>query len=260
MKIRKSEIELKHPHTCRWCGKNKKVVRAHVMPKWMFRGMQGQHKGLMLIRSGESFNATSVNGAPIDKKLTCKGCDEDIGEWEDTLKRLFVDDLELVSASKATQLGTKARIIKMTARAGEVEKALLSILWKASASKLDTFNNFSLGEQEEMVLQYLKGDRRLKVLALIEKVGNSEIAAFDRPNSLAFFPRIRAQGHYEFCFDKFLINVAIGSSAIRDVGLIARTRKFAKENIVIIEEDFWQSTYALRLAETAREYHHSLAG
>ena len=140
--------------TCKLCGLNNKLIKAHIIPASFFRPLRSGQKPPLLIRAGDY-----VKRAPTgvyDKTILCENCEPKFGIWDDYAQNLLIQNFQ------------NARIVE---RDGDVygyvfdgfdydklKLFFISILWRASISSLKFYNGVELNVFEDVAKDHIKNN------------------------------------------------------------------------------------------------------
>ncbi len=132
---------------CYLCNLEKPLIEAHIIPKWAYKYLypeDGNKKSLILV----SKTAKPIK-RPIgsyDPKILCADCDNFIGVYDGYAKIILIDS-PLEQKDKYSVIKNVNRI-KFTL-------FVLSVIWRASISKLPENNRIKLGPYEEKLRDIL---------------------------------------------------------------------------------------------------------
>lgn len=130
------------------CLKNKKLVKAHIIPAGFYRYMKSDSRPLE-IRSnitGEYKRRSHVG--IYDNTILCGECEELFQKYDDYAQRLLLPDpkeAEYILNAKGEEEGCKLNNVNYN----YLKLFFLSILWKASVSTRKEFSKVSAGPFEE---------------------------------------------------------------------------------------------------------------
>jgi hypothetical protein len=138
---------------CKFCGNDKKLMKAHIIPEGFFRRLRRSPESLKLItnRAGEY-----EKDAPIgvyDKGIVCSDCERIWATW-DAYAQLLLAERPL--NSQVRYRGGKA--IAYIIREFDYDKLKLffiSMLWRASVSTQPFFSKIELGDMERIARQHV---------------------------------------------------------------------------------------------------------
>ncbi|MFW6275503.1 MAG: hypothetical protein ACOC2M_02605 [bacterium] len=135
--------------TCKLCQTQKKLAKAHIIPKSIITLLKADENPLQIMYSNpRAFSKKSQIG-PYDKNILCVKCDNFLGSYDDYGQKFFsktIDDYPI------KVLGPNARFIEAKNFSyNKVKMFLLSILWRASVANLDVFSAVNLGPYEDII-------------------------------------------------------------------------------------------------------------
>jgi len=131
---------------CRLCLQHKKLVKAHIIPKWVFKNLYPNPKNidarLIMVDTKTLYSKRKPIGI-YDNSILCEKCDGKIGKYDEYAKKIFLDSqlMNHPSLEKA-YLTQQVDILK-------IQLFLISLLWRASISNLREFKKINLGNYEE---------------------------------------------------------------------------------------------------------------
>lgn len=142
---------------CKFCGKEKKLIKAHIIPKKFYLGLKEDRFLLMNSREG-TCKFQQMGG--YDSTILCADCDNHIlGEFDkEGYKVLFSD----FSKYEFVELQPDYKIYLIDNTKFDYHKLrnfFISILWRASVSNLEQWSNINLGGYEKKAFEILKGKK-----------------------------------------------------------------------------------------------------
>ena len=147
---------------CRFCGQEKKLIKAHIIPKKFYLGIKKDKCLCINSKTGE-YIIQQQGG--YDSNILCGDCDNHIlGEFDKEGYRILLGDF---SKYKYMQLHPQYRIYQLDNTEfdyNKLRKFFISILWRASISKLEEWSNINLGGYEKKAFEILKGKREYDAL------------------------------------------------------------------------------------------------
>lgn len=142
---------------CKFCGQEKKLIDAHIIPKNFY---VERKKDRYLCINSRTCNYTIQQKGGYDSNILCADCDNHIlGEFDKEGYRILFGDF---SKYKYMQLHPQYKIYQLDNTEfdyGKLRKFFISILWRASISKLEEWSNINLGGYEKKAFEILKGKR-----------------------------------------------------------------------------------------------------
>lgn len=135
---------------CKYCGQDKKLCEAHIIPKFFYKKMHNnmQNPRLEIMKLGEKRPLISRIGL-YDNNILCSDCDNKLGYY-DTYAANFFRNIENISSSRQI-----ANDIYVSVISGcdynylKLKKFFISLIYRASISQLKEFENVYLGEVYE---------------------------------------------------------------------------------------------------------------
>lgn len=154
---------------CKFCGQEKKLIGAHIIPKHFYLNYKNEDYKLL-----DPFNCkcNAQQSGAKDKTILCSDCDNKIiGKFDDEgykvlLQKIpqnlvYQDFYQKIYALKPEEYDYE-----------NLRKFFISILWRASISQLKEFKEINLGPYEDKALEILKDekiyDKLFKILILKE--------------------------------------------------------------------------------------------
>ena len=147
---------------CKFCGQEKKLIKAHIIPKKFYLGIKEDR--CVSINSKTGRYAFQQQGG-YDSNILCADCDNHIlGEFDKEGYRILFGDF---SKYKYVQVHPQYKIYQIDNDNFDyvkLRKFFISILWRASVSKLEEWSNINLGSYEKKAYEILKGEREYNEL------------------------------------------------------------------------------------------------
>ena len=148
---------------CKLCRKEKKLIEAHIIPKFMYKKMKDENHSFYDITYNLDTKETKskkTQKEDYDKNILCSDCDNGIigGIYENYAKEaLYGENLNPEIAPKCENFmnpndGTEYSICKNIDYT-KMKLFLLSLLWRASISARPTFNQVSIGIKHEEIIR-----------------------------------------------------------------------------------------------------------
>lgn len=140
---------------CCLCLLERKLIDAHIIPKFFFRYLYPNEKiegkPLLLVNSsGGRFLSSRIG--PYDKNILCQECDNKIGEYDDYAKKIFIDKWP------TTNTNDDRVIILQNIDYKRLKLFLLSLLWRASISGHDIFSKVNIGPFEDVLRDMIRNN------------------------------------------------------------------------------------------------------
>ena len=152
---------------CKFCGEEKDLIKAHIIPRNFYIGRKTEKYISVDAQTGKW---THCQSGIYDKSILCSDCDGkflklfDDEAYKVLLNSEYLIPIKATSTSKLFALESNQFNYKL------LRKFFISVLWRASVSKLEDFQYISLGKYENIALEILKDineyDNLFKILVL----------------------------------------------------------------------------------------------
>ena len=134
---------------CKLCGKDKELVKAHIIPK-AFWNLPDQAAGPLAMVSNEpGWKTTPSRIGPYDESILCESCDGEIGKLDQHAVETFLRDKRKLSY----QSNIHGLYVYPDANSQLIISFVTSLAWRASVSMHSFFSRVSLGPFESQFLQ-----------------------------------------------------------------------------------------------------------
>lgn len=156
MKAKKNKIDSKIG-VCRLCKNEKKLIKSHLFPDFMYKGIGDELNRMNIISSvSPCVNKFAQSGA-YDKNILCGNCDNEIiGLHERFINNNFYSLNYFANDNNFEQIISDNEIEFLKIKKIEYNHFKIfvdSILWRASISSHELFQNFKLSEEQEEQLR-----------------------------------------------------------------------------------------------------------
>lgn len=144
---------------CKFCLKEKQLIKAHIIPKWAFSYLypENEDNRIPLMLASKDGQVRRPIG-PYDMNILCGECDNLLGKYDNYAKNIFID-------GKLEERGEAAYLIK-DVDFKKLQLFLLSVVWRASISGSPEFERISLGVYEERIREILISQESLNPVPL----------------------------------------------------------------------------------------------
>ena len=152
---------------CRLCLQDKKLIKAHIIPDFLYNGMKAENDKNIFYEVTYDLNRKEsrlkkIQTGDFDKNILCEDCDNRIigGNYERYAKKSMYGkniDPKIAPICKNYIIpnnSTEYSICK-NIDYGKMKLFLLSILWKASITDRKSFKDVQLGDKHEERLRKL---------------------------------------------------------------------------------------------------------
>ena len=138
---------------CKFCGNDRKLIKAHVIPEGFFRRFRSSPNSLRLITNEAGEHEKRAPVGVYDKAIVCGGCESLWKTW-DEYAHLLLADTPLNSEARYHNGQILAHIVK-DFDYDKLKLFFISILWRASASIQPFFSEIVLGPFEKAAKQHI---------------------------------------------------------------------------------------------------------
>jgi hypothetical protein len=140
---------------CRLCGRNKPLVRAHIIPESMYPFEDVPRQPLLKVPSNPAAPLEKSRVGEYDSALVCKGCEEKFSPWDDYGSRLFRKEPKPKDRIYIDG-GWRAYTLEAYDYA-KLKLFFISLLWRASETERAFFEKVNVGPRhtarlKEMIL------------------------------------------------------------------------------------------------------------
>ena len=145
---------------CQYCGEDKKLIRAHIIPASFFKSLRadnGDVPHLMTDLPGE-FPKKSPIGV-YDKTILCRVCGDQFAQWDEYGFKTLVDGEKQLKPLYDQQ--KLMAFILPQVDTDQLKRFLLSVLWRASVSSQDFYKQVNLGAYQDKVQSILVNNTAL---------------------------------------------------------------------------------------------------
>lgn len=139
---------------CRPCGKDRRLVSSHIIPKSVVRqwtGCEGYH-----LVFGQQPYSKRLRYGHTDSGILCGACEQSIGRYDEVGAEFcrLLGKFEKKLASSIVN-GRERALTEIEFDATALLSFILSVVWRASVCSLDFFKGVSLGPLEKEIQHFL---------------------------------------------------------------------------------------------------------
>ena len=139
---------------CKFCGNERILIKAHIIPASFFRRIKQGTKALEMItnRAGEY-----TKKAPIgvyDKTIICSKCESIWQEWDTYAQQLLAD--EPLNGRARYHNNEKIGYVVDNFEYKKLKLFFISMVWRASVSSHQFYSKVSLGQFEDIAKQHIE--------------------------------------------------------------------------------------------------------
>lgn len=137
---------------CKLCKQNKKLIKAHIIPDFMYGTMYGEKHTIVQVSLDNTSDKKVMQTAHYDKNILCATCDNEvIGSYERYASKIMSNNA--LFEERINNEGVKHYETSIDYTMFKL--FLLSILWRSSITTLPFFKHLSIGHYEEKVRRML---------------------------------------------------------------------------------------------------------
>ena len=151
--------------TCRLCGQQKKLIKAHIIPRQFYRRLMEKTPNLLKFEVGNVLNKKITQSGIHEKGLLCAECDNKIGDYDKYGYEVLSAETELKKINSL--FGGEGKIYEI----GQIDMELfrlflVSLAWRAGIAEDPMFQLVKIGDYEDRLKQVLLG----KTVELLDTV------------------------------------------------------------------------------------------
>jgi hypothetical protein len=144
------------PNTCKFCKRaGVRFVNAHIIPRSFFTLIRGAGNYSVEMRAGRGSFETPFHQAGVaDREILCDECEPKFGAWDTYGFEVFSiprGEAEAIRGSDGTLLAIPLKDLNYES----LVLFFLSVLWRASVTKVNFFSAIALGPYEEEIREML---------------------------------------------------------------------------------------------------------
>lgn len=163
---------------CKLCDEDKKLVKAHIIPRSLYKPLLEGGQPLSVLSTSPTSRPKKSRIGIYDNEIVCQDCEKIFSPWDDYAQKVLL--AEPKEEDFLIDMGQKLAF-KMVADYVKLKLFFISLLWRASKSKVDFFKRINIRPSEE----------QLKKMILLGNPGNFDnfaviLAKFDDPLGTIF--------------------------------------------------------------------------
>ena len=141
---------------CKLCGKDKKLVRAHIIPKSLWKPLFDEQPPQIHSSVPTVDNKKSPVGV-YDTGIVCAQCENIFSPWDDYAQKLLLADPS--EKNYLMENGQRIAYVETSIDYAKLKLFFISLLWKAAVSNHYFFSRVNVGSFEPQLRRMiLKGD------------------------------------------------------------------------------------------------------
>lgn len=134
---------------CQFCGNEKKLIKAHIIPEGFFRRLYSGEQPLILVTNKAGEYRRRVPIGVYDRTIVCRDCERIWEPWDNYVQQLLGEQLLNVQVRYDSN-GRKLASVVNQFDYKKLKLFFISIIWRASVSNIPFFSRVSLGPFEEV--------------------------------------------------------------------------------------------------------------
>lgn len=138
---------------CHYCRKEKKLIKAHIIPEAFFRRIRGEQNSLRLISNKENEFPKKAPIGVYDCNILCSECEKIFGAWDnyaqDFLKSIPPNSSPIIHGNK--EVGYEVHKYNYDL----LKLFFISLLWRAGISKHSFYAKVNLGPYEALLKKHI---------------------------------------------------------------------------------------------------------
>jgi len=146
---------------CKLCGKDRKLVKAHIIPRCFFEIAKFQGKSPAIISSSENFSPLRRRIGIYDQNILCRECEDKFQKCDDYACKLL-----LHGRGNAPKLydsdSSEVAYVYPEINYHLVKQFFLAVLLRADLSTDYFFQHVKLGPYRQKLIEYFSGSRPLR--------------------------------------------------------------------------------------------------
>ena len=138
---------------CKFCGKERKIIKAHIIPEGFFRRIrQGEETLEMVTNKAGEYTKKSPIGE-YDKTIICENCEAIWQEWDNYAQQLLAE--EPLNGRARYHGNRKICYVVDDFEYQKLKLFFISMVWRASVSSRKYFSRISLDQFEDIAKQHI---------------------------------------------------------------------------------------------------------
>lgn len=144
-------IDQRYEMKCRLCNVDKPLIDAHIIPRSIYEeAKDGRDTHLIVVQNKPGTYPKKLPIGFYDNSILCSECDGRLGRFDEYGKK-FIFGLEHNSEPVKSPDGKLVALKATNFDYTKLRLFFLSVLWRASVSRLESFSRVSLGKYESDV-------------------------------------------------------------------------------------------------------------
>jgi hypothetical protein len=141
---------------CKLCNQEKKLIKAHIFPKSLYRPLLAGGQPLSVLSTSPASHPYKSRIGFYDTEILCQECEKIFSPWDDYVQKILLAEPK----EKDYLINNDQKFaIKMDVDYAKLKLFFISLLWRASVSKFYFFQKIKLEPFEQKLKNMiLKGD------------------------------------------------------------------------------------------------------
>lgn len=134
---------------CKLCGKDKKGVQAHIIPKAFARRLTDDARAPILVAEGH--HPKRSHTGIYDNEILCESCEKSLHKWDDCAIKLLIDN-----RADLKEIRDNGELLVLLSESYNYERLKLfaiSLIWRAHVTSHPFFCSVDLGSWEDRARQ-----------------------------------------------------------------------------------------------------------
>jgi hypothetical protein len=142
---------------CKLCGKDKKLVRAHIIPKSLWKPLFDDEQSPQIHSTAPTVDDKKSPVGVYDTGIVCAQCESIFSPWDDYAQKLLL--AKPTEEQYVIKNGRKIAYVETAIDYAKLKLFFISLLWKAAVSNHFFFSRVNVGSFEPQLRRMiLKGD------------------------------------------------------------------------------------------------------
>lgn len=133
---------------CRFCGEEKKLIKAHIIPEVFFRKIRDK-KGLLYFTSAGRQRASPKG--PYDRHILCENCERLFSKCDDYAQNFLLSEF----TKEQYQLGSSPFVHETQYEYDLLKLFFIALLWRASVSQHKFYQKVKIDSYEPIAKQFI---------------------------------------------------------------------------------------------------------
>jgi hypothetical protein len=131
---------------CKLCGKDKKLVRAHIIPKSLWKPLFDEEQPPQIHTAAQTVDNKKSPVGVYDAGILCAQCESIFSPWDDYAQKLLL--AKPTEEQYVIKNGQKIAYVENAIDYGKLKLFFISLLWKAAVSNHYFFSRVNVGSFE----------------------------------------------------------------------------------------------------------------